>query len=403
MRSVHLIIPDLFLPADIAAEVCAGLRLPALEKMLARGASTGPAPSTGSGRTEGIGVSLESHLCELFGVPHEAGAPIAPISAAFDGLGEGGCWLRADPVHLRLQRDQVVLLPEVGVSADEAGQLCAALNEHFAGQGMEFFAPHPQRWYLRVDRLPDIETVPLSQAAGHNVRDLLPKGGEAARWHRVFNEIQMLLFAHPLNAAREARGGLPVNSLWLWGGGCTGDVPPQKNYGLVSSDEELAGMFSAAAGIPFEQWQKRWNGPLTLALSRREREPCGAAAPSEAPLTLALEEQLAIRLGCQNTAAKSLVISQRERRYSLEGRQLLVWTGLRSALRRGDLGTWRSALQEFEAAYAQPLWQALRAGKIAQLQLDVIGGGHALRLLLGRADAWAFWRRARPFPEYSMV
>ena len=351
MKKVHLVICDLFLPADIAAEVCAGLRLPILEKMLARGVSTDSGSSTGSGRAEEKS-SLEDLLCCLFGVTVRGDAPIAPLSAAFDGLG-AGCWLRADPVHLRLQRDQLVLLPDVEVSAGEAGQLCAALNEHFAGQGMAFFAPHPQRWYVRLDRLPDIETVPLSQAAGRNVRDLLPKGNEAAHWHRLFNEIQMLLFAHPVNEMREARGELTVNSLWLWGGGCGMDSVPQKNYDCVSSDEPLAEMFAAAATIPFSGWQERWNDSLTLALSRGERE------------------------------------------FFFEGRQLLVWTGLRSALRRGDLDAWRTALQDFETGYAQPLWRALGAGKISQLQVDVLGGARARHLLLTRADAWAFWRRAK--------
>ena len=347
MKSVHLIICDLFLSQDFAAEVCADLRLPALEKMLARGASAGQTSPTGLGRTEGVGASLENHLCELFGVPCEPGAPIAPVSAAFDGLGEG-CWLRADPVHLRLQRDQLVLLPEVIVSADEAAQLSAALNEYFAGQGMEFSAPQPQRWYVRLDQLPDIETVTLSQAAGRNVRGLLPKGKEAAHWHRVFNEIQMLLFAHPANAAREARGELPVNSLWLWGGG-TANISPQKNYDIVSSDEALAGMFAAATDIPFAEWPAQWH-----------TEDNG-------------------------------------------GRQLLVWTGLRSALVRGDPDAWCAALQEFETGYAQPLWRALRAGKISQLQVDVLGVDHARRLLLTRTDAWAFWRRNRPLAEYAIV
>lgn len=309
--------------------------------MLTRGALTGSMRAGG-------GASLENHLCELFGVPCEADAPIAPISAAFDGLGEG-CWLRADPVYLRLQRDQLILLPEVGVDAGEAAQLCAALNEHFAGQGMEFFAPHPQRWYLRLDRLPGIEAVPLSQAAGRNVRGLLPSGKEAAHWHRVFNEIQMLLHSHPTNEAREARGALPVNSLWLWGGGCDTGVQPQKNYDRVGSDEPLAEMFAAAAGASFAGWPAQWRGDES------------------------------------------------------GGRQLLVWTGLRSALRSGDLHAWRAALQEFETGYAQPLWQALRAGKIAQLQVDVLGGDHVRRLSLTQVSTWAFWRRAKPLARYSMV
>src|SRR3990172_4623918 len=162
MKNVHLIIPDLFLPEDIAAEVCADLRLPVLEKLLARGASTDSDPSTkplvlsgveGSGRT-GEGGYLENHLCELFGVTCAADAPIAPVSAAFDGLA-AGCWLRADPVHLRLQRDQL-LLAGVQPGGEEGAALGASLNEHFAGQGMEFFAPHPQRWYVRLEALPRI-------------------------------------------------------------------------------------------------------------------------------------------------------------------------------------------------------------------------------------------------------
>ena len=342
MKSVHLVITDLFLPKDLAAEVCAGLCLPALEKMLARGASTG------SGRAGRVGASLEGLLCEMFGVSHQSVAPIAPISALFDGLSDG-CWLRADPVHLRLQRDQLVLLPDLEISANEAGHLCAALDRHFAGQRMEFFAPHPLRWYVKLDRLPDIETVPLSQAAGRNVHDLLPKGAEALHWHRLFNEIQMLLFSHPVNEAREACGELPVNSLWFWGEGCSSAVALQRAYDRVSSDEALAEMVAAAANIPFSGWHEKWHED------------------------------------------------------GVSDKQLLVWTGLRSALRCGDLDAWRTSLQDFETGYAQPLWQALRAGKISQLQVDILGGDHGWRLLLSRADAWAFWRRSRPLAGYSMV
>jgi hypothetical protein len=336
MKSAHLIIPDLFLPKDFAAEVCAELRLPALEKLLGRGRSEILEP-----------VPLENLLCEMFGMSCQADAPIAPVSAAFDGLG-AGCWLRADPVHLNLQRDQLLLLQNMEISADEAGQMCASLNKHFAGQGMVFFAPHPQRWYVRLDELPDIETVPLSQALGRNVHGLLPRGAEAMRWHQVFNEIQMLLFAHPLNESRDARGALPINSVWLWGGGGA-FAPLQKNYQSVHSDDALAEMFAAAAGIPFAAWSEQWGD-------------------------------------AENN-----------------GKQLLVWTGLRSALRSGDLAAWRTALQDFENGYARPLWQALSSGKIARLQIDILSGDSIRRVLLTRGDTWAFWRRAKRLAEYSLT
>jgi hypothetical protein len=107
-------------------------------------------------------------------------------------------------------------------------------------------------------------------------------------------------------------------------------------------------MFAAAAGIPFAAWPAQW------------RDPGG-------------------------------------------DRQLLVWTGLRSALHRGSLDAWRAALQDFETGFAQPLWQALRSGHISRLQIDILGEGGMRRLVLARADAWAFWRRAKPLSGYSMV
>lgn len=366
MKNVHLVIADLFLPEDFAAEVCAGLHLPALERILARGATNGrvgklpaaPTQIVSGGQiahpTQIAPLSLEAVLYGLFDVP--CGAGVAPISAAFDGLGEG-CWLRADPVHVRLQREQVVLLPDVDVNADEALHLCASLNEHFAGQGMVFFAPHPQRWYLKLAALPDIATVPLSQAAGHNIHGNLPTGAEARRWHQLFNEVQMLLFAHPLNAAREARGAVPVNSVWFWGNG-SNDIAPQCTYDSVSSDEVLVEMLASAAGIPFADWSPTWHNSLSSA-------PCSGGAT--------------------------------------RGGQLLVWSGLRNALQRGDLAAWRQALQDFENGYAQPLWQALRSGKIARLQVDISGGDSLRQLHLTRGDAWAIWRRAKCLPEYSVV
>jgi hypothetical protein len=341
MKSIHLVIPDLFLPKDFAADVSAGLSLPALQKMLGRGHSEMLEPTP-----------LENILFELFDIPLPADdslgdAPVAAISAAFDGLA-AGCWLRADPVNLDLQRDQL-LLAGVQVGSEEAAALCVSLNIHFSGQGMEFYAPHPQRWYVRLDSLPLMRTTPLSQVIGGDVRRALPTGAEAARWHQLFNEIQMLLYAHPLNEAREARGEPTINSVWLWGCGLSENMPLHKNYENVSSDDVLAEMFAAAAGVPFSPWTKQWRA-----------EDCN-------------------------------------------GKQLLVWMGLRSALQRGDLAGWRTALQDFENGYAQPLWQALRSGKIERLQIDVLSMDSIRRMQLTRGDTWAFWRRARRLAEYSLV
>ena len=331
MNSVHLLISDLFLPPEFAGEVCAGLHLPALEKILSRGKIQ-----------ENQMVSLEAVLCGLFETRSDS--TVAQLSAAYDGL-EEGCWLRADPVHLRLQREQVVLLPEVLISAAEAEALCVSLNEHFAGEGLTFCAPDPQRWYVRVNQTPDMSTVPMSLAAGRNIHGNLPAGPESGRWHQLFNEIQMLLFAHPLNEAREVRGELPVNSVWFWGNGAL-PLAPGNAYDTVSSDEVLVQMLAQATGLPFLKWQADWQA--------------GA------------------------------------------GTQLLVWTGLHSALQRGDLHAWRESLQNFENHYAQPLWHALCSGKINRLQLDAPGGDRIRLFSLTSSSRRAFWRKLRPLADYSV-
>ena len=340
MKNIHLILPDLFLPKQFAADMSADLALPALHKLLSRATSI-PIPPH----------SVELALCAAFGVAVQNDIPIAPVSAAFDGLG-AGCWLRADPVHLRLQRDQM-LLSQAAVTDEEARQFCASLNEYFAGQGMTFFAPHAQRWYVHLDVLPDIQTTPLSEVLGGNVRGVLPRGADAPHWNRVFNESQMLLHAHPLNEVREARGELPVNSLWLWGGG-EKIHGVRKNYGQISSDEAMAEMFAAAAGIPYA----KLSGSLTLAPAQKKDR---------------------------------------------ESSQLLLVNALRSALQAGDLHAWRAALLTFETDYAQPLCDALCDGRLAYLRIDVLAGENSASLVLAHLDTWRFWRRGKRLAMYSIV
>ena len=153
MKNVHLLIPDLFLPKHVASEASSGLALPALLTLLSR-AQPSLLP-TGT---------LEDCLCDIFGVADRA---IAPVTLQADGVGQGTSYcLRADPVHLRLQRDQLILQAAGTLAIEEARQLCASLNTHFSAAGLNFYAPHPQRWYLQLDKPPAIGTHHLAQVIG---------------------------------------------------------------------------------------------------------------------------------------------------------------------------------------------------------------------------------------------
>ena len=330
MKHLHLLIPNLFPPHEIATEVCAGLQLPTLEKILARGnASSSPAQT------------LEEWLCAAFGVQS-----VAPVRAAADGVEIGeDYWLCADPVNLQLQHAQMMVLPDVSPSRAEADALCAGLNEHFDGMGFHFVAPHPKRWYVQLEAEPQITTTPLPQVAWCDAKSYQPQGADALRWQRIVTEVQMLLYAHPVNREREARGEVLINSLWLWGGGRA--APLKTDMDAIGGDSELAGAFAHVAGVP---------------------------------QVLTLPEML-------------------EGKYE---NGLWVSDAPREALQRGDLYQWRMALQKIEQELMSPVLQGLQAGRLQSLALEALQENGSRCYAFTRGDRWKLWRAARPLARYAV-
>lgn len=201
---------------------------------------------------------IETLLCQQFDIPRQLDWPLAAITYAFDnGRAGSDYWLRADPVHIQIHRDKLILRDELDISSDEAQTLCNALASHF-GDAFTPLPMQPDRWYLRVPDEPRIVTTPISQTLGKHIDPLLPKGDDALHWRKLLNEAQMLLFAHPVNQSRESRGLLPVNSLWLWGGGALPSAPVAQNktalYGGDFTARAIAKFSGAAAHVLPDSW-----------------------------------------------------------------------------------------------------------------------------------------------------
>ncbi len=365
----HLLLPDLFWPEPSAADVYNGLEIPALERLLAKGrqraegrqhaedrqqtedrqqADESPQAEAG----EDISIAAEDWLCARFGLDPQAGWPIAPCSLLADG-GEPGThyWLRADPVHLRLEGGRLMLADSgvFSVSQQEAEGYADSLNAHFSGAGLVFYPLRPDRWYLRVAQAPALQTTPLAQAAGRSVDPLLPRGADAALWHARLNEIQMLLHGHALNQQREDAGALAINSLWLWGGGSLPKGLPAAFNAVWSRDSFAAGLAQAAR-----------------VASRQ--------LPGDAPELL--------RAGAGS------------------GVHLVVLDQLRVAARYGDAHGWREGLLQLERDWFVPLLDALRRERIGMLSLHGLGPAGALSSEVTRGDLNRFWRRAKPLANY---
>lgn len=184
--------------------------MPAFERLLARGRAL-------SGET-----SLADALCDAFGVARQEDSPLAPVTATYDGLNANlGYWLRADPVHLQVGMRGMTLLDatHVGLSGLESEALAASLKPLFEEAGWHLLAPTPERWYGHPSHAVKLRTTPLDVVATRHVNSALPVGPSAARVMRLVNDAQIILHDHPINQARERRGQMPINGLWLWGGG----------------------------------------------------------------------------------------------------------------------------------------------------------------------------------------
>jgi hypothetical protein len=331
MNHAHVVIPDLFLPQTQAKDICADLHLPVMEKLLARG-KTMQLPTH----------TLEAWLCEAFDLPEMA---IAPVSLIADGLlPNNAYWMRADPVHLRLDNARMILQTNISLSLEEAQQLCAYLNTYFSQSGIMFFAPHPQRWYVRLDEDPQLFTRSISQVEGRDSRSYFPTGKTALKWHGVMNEIQMALYGHPIRQACEARGCLPVNSLWFWGGGRATTLTQPCTQ--IVSDSELARTFAQVSKIPH---------------------------------TLFLET---IKFSETN---------------------LFIWEGASVALRHGDFYAWRQSVQGCENILFTPLFNALSKGLLDTITIDIVQENNSTRFELNRTVLWKFWKRSLALAAYGVV
>jgi hypothetical protein len=287
-------------------------------------------------------------LFALFGIAPEAGHdfPVAAVTRVADmGVIDREWWIRADPVYLEAGHDSLVLHAGLGLTLDEAERLVAELNESLAQDGWLLKAPHPERWYLKPPAAAAITTTPLAAAIGRNMYPLLPQGSDRKAWHTRLNEIQILLHTSPVNAAREARGLVPANSVWFWGGGRLPQAGTVR-WAQLWSDEPLAQGLARLAGVP--------SGPVPVNGAELLAQPGG-------------------------------------------GEQLLVLGLPAPILSQADTEAWQTAQERLAHDWLTPLVAAVHAGTLAELTL-LSDTGASVRYR--RRHILRFWRRPRPLVTY---
>jgi len=231
---LDLLVPDLLLPEDAPGRLREA-RLPHAEKWLARAAFAREP------RSDALRWMAGTH-----GLPEPI--PAAAISRIGEGNGAEGQWLRADPVHLRVDNDGLVLHDPAALSLtlDEAQALAGALSRQFAADGLAFEVLAPGRWYVRY-RGESPRTVALADAFGRNIFGLLPTGSRDLSWANLLTEAQMVLAGHAVNETRSP----PVNSVWFWGEGA---APPSlaHRYDVICAEDPFARGLARLSGARME-------------------------------------------------------------------------------------------------------------------------------------------------------
>ena len=204
-------------------------RYPTTEAFLARSAVTSDNDA-----------NLTAWVCASFGIKRQYDWPAGAVLARAHGApADMPFWICAQPVHLAVDRDDLVLRPrsQLDLSEHESRTLFSLLETHFAGYELAMKHIDTGLWCVGAKRSQHLVTTPIELAEARSVDGLQPSGKDAPWWQRLVTEAQMTFHEHPLNAAREQRGEAPINSVWLWGGGTVPAV--HKRFDAICIDEPL--------------------------------------------------------------------------------------------------------------------------------------------------------------------
>lgn len=333
--NLDVLIPSLLFPAPMQ-KLLPPPNILALEQMLARA----------DHRVDPASEDVP-WLCERWGI--EAPCPVAALLAEHDGIDVSHhAWLFAEPFHHSPEQQWQKLSPArlLELTSIETSDIIAALNANFADRGLMFFAPTLARWYVRCEPGEIPVTTSIAKASFGSPLDYQPKSTGSLNWRAIQNEAQMLIFAHPVNAAREMAGKPLISGVWFWGGGVrSSNITP--SYDRVVADAPLAIQLAKNAGIDVQ--------PLTW--------------PSV---------------------------------QSANGNVLAVIDDCEHLARDFHMDQMKAELERLDREWFQPIAEALRAGNIERLTLYATTAESTHTFHLKRRDLrLRFWRANKSLASYA--
>ena len=245
---MHLLIPFAFCSSEGCAQALPKLNLPHLTQLLSR--LTPQSPDTAN--VFSLSTPHERALARALDLPVQDGLiPWAALQAQ-----ASGAWGFVTPCHWQIATNHITMsgqtLPDF--SEAESRALMAAMQPYFEEDGITLHYRNPMLWLAQGEIFDNLATASLDRVAGRNVEHWMPRSANAASLRRLQNEMQMLLYTHPVNDARTARGVLPVNSFWLSG---TGALAPVRTPS-VTDPKVMSQLRAPALAEDWPAWSQAW-------------------------------------------------------------------------------------------------------------------------------------------------
>lgn len=264
----HLLIPAATSSAPALQAALPRLQLPHLQQLLAR---LQPTERVALDDTQPA-MPYEVAVARANGLPD---APGHTPWAAFESQTWGMPCAWVKPCHWQVGTDRI-LMGDPGalqLQEDESRALMAAMLPYFEEDGIALrYLALPGAWLATGEVFRNLPTASLARVVGRNINTWLPNASTAtgSTLRRLQNEMQMLLYTHPLNDAREQRGLPVVNSFWLTGAGVL-DTPVMPNPALTIEPRLTAPALHADADAWLAAWQAVDADTCAALLQRLQR------------------------------------------------------------------------------------------------------------------------------------
>jgi hypothetical protein len=219
---MHILIPYAAPSGEAIRQVLAQVQLPTLGKLLQLLTPT----ERLQGSTTDLTPVHQRVLARRLGASGNFQDGLVPWATAdaqrlaLPHASEAG-WAHMTLCHWTVHSDHVHMADpgELAISAVHSDALMDAMRSYFAEDGITLHPLQSGTWLAHGEVFRDLPTAALDRVCNARVDTWMPHEARAKTLRRLQNEMQMLLYTHPVNDERAALGLPAINAFWASGTG----------------------------------------------------------------------------------------------------------------------------------------------------------------------------------------